>query len=152
VNRAEWNHVLDTEPATPNQRGAIMRECGRLGLADRAERLAILAALAGIDALGSTADLTMGQAGQLVNLLQHTTDRSALPDPATATGTGDDGQDHDATGGISIAEAIGRIVLAVALAVHGRRLANWIGPYGPEYTAIPRAGGFPAQGRANSSA
>ena len=81
MNRDEYLALLETESLTPNQRGAIMGEFGRLGfhhLRHRAERLAVCAALLGIDDLGSTADLTQGQAGQLLNILRHTTDRTAL--------------------------------------------------------------------------
>lgn len=115
MTRDEWFAMLDSEPVTPNQRGAIMRECDRLGIVDRSERLAVLAALAGLDALGSTADLTMGQAGQIVNALQRTRDRAELPDMARV----DDERQGDEPAGeqISIAEALRRIahMLYVAL-------------------------------------
>lgn len=81
MDRAEYLAVLDTEPATPNQRGAVMREFSRLGFHyrhDRAERLAICATMLGVDSLGSTAELTQGQAGQLVNALQRIGDRDEL--------------------------------------------------------------------------
>lgn len=84
MTREEWAAVLDSAPITVNQRGRILGECDRLGLADRGERLAVLAALLGLEALGSTADLTMGQAGKLVNILQRTADRSGLPAAADA--------------------------------------------------------------------
>lgn len=73
-------HVQATTPATPNQVGAIRRECERLGFteAERAGRLAICAALAGLEQLGSTADLTMGQAGQLLRALLDLGDRDEL--------------------------------------------------------------------------
>jgi hypothetical protein len=79
--RDEWNRVLDTTRATRSQRGAVMRECDRLGLADRAERLAVCAELLGINELRSTEDLTMGQAGQLVRVLAACSERSQLPAP-----------------------------------------------------------------------
>ena len=78
MNREEYLEMLATEPATPNQRGAIMGEFARLGVADRGERLAACAALLGLGELGSTADLLMGEAGRLVNLLQRLRDRAEL--------------------------------------------------------------------------
>lgn len=87
MNRDEYLEMLATEPATPYQRGAIMREFARLGVSDRVERLAVCAALLELDGLESTRDLVMGQAGQLVAALLHTRDRVDLPDvtaPPTA--------------------------------------------------------------------
>ena len=78
MNRDEYLEMLATEPATPNQRGAIMGEFARLGVTDRGERLAACAALLGLGELGSTADLVMGEAGRLVNLLQRLRDRAEL--------------------------------------------------------------------------
>jgi hypothetical protein len=107
VNREEYLARLATEPATANQRGAIMSEFERLGFhhrRDRAERLAVCAALLGTGELGSTAELTQGQAGQLVNLLQRITDRAELPRGAAAPAASDsqpDGQDHDEPGAAS---------------------------------------------------
>jgi hypothetical protein len=123
VTRDEYLALLETEPASPNQRGAIMRECDRFGLTDRAERLTACAVLLGLDDLGSTAELTMGQAGQLVNALEHTARRADLPDVARGAGQADDGQgDDDGSGGMSIAGALGCILLMVALTVHGKDL------------------------------
>lgn len=85
MTREEYLARLATEPATANQRGAIMGEFARLGLhyrRDRAERLAACAVLLGIAELGTIAELTQGQAGQLVNLLQRITDRAGLPQGA----------------------------------------------------------------------
>jgi hypothetical protein len=81
MTRDEWLVVLATEPATAAQRGAVMGEFQRLGLAgpgDRPERLAVCAALLGIDRLGSTRELVMGQAGQLVHALRHVPARADL--------------------------------------------------------------------------
>jgi hypothetical protein len=89
MNRDEWNGELELRPLTPNQRGAVMREFARLGIADRAERLAAIAALLGIDALGSTGELTQGQAGQLVNTLERITDPAELPQVAAVREIGD---------------------------------------------------------------
>ncbi len=52
MTRDEWNQVLATKQATPRQRGAVMREFGRLGVVDRAERLAISAELLGLGEIG----------------------------------------------------------------------------------------------------
>jgi hypothetical protein len=152
VNRAEYLAMLENEPATPNQRGAIMRECDRLGLADRAERLATCAALLDLDALGSTAELTMGQGGKLVNALQSTRDRADLPDMTTAAGPGDGGQGEDGPGdGISAAEAITRIIVMIATAVRDFRSASRPMSAGISRDS-PHEEALPAQGRTNSSA
>jgi hypothetical protein len=86
MTRDEYLKVLATERATPDQRGAVMREFSRLGFGenDRAERLAVCALLLGLSEVDSTRDLTMGQAGYLVRLLGACTSRAALP----MTGTG----------------------------------------------------------------
>jgi hypothetical protein len=81
VTRDEYLAVLAAEPATANQAGAVMGECERLGLTDRDERLAVCAAMLGLDELGSVRDLTMGQAGQLVRALRSARSRGDLPDP-----------------------------------------------------------------------
>lgn len=70
MNRAEWDAYAATVPLTANQLGAIQGHCERLGLLDRAERLAVLAELADLGHLGSTADLTLGQAGKLIGTLR----------------------------------------------------------------------------------
>src|ERR1017187_8637887 len=83
MTRDELNEMLATEPATRNQVGAIHREFERLGFRekDRAERLAVSAAMIELGSLGSTRDLTMGQAGCLVCLLLVTGERSELTAP-----------------------------------------------------------------------
>lgn len=161
MTRDEWFVVLDSEPVTPNQRGAIMRECDRLGIVGRAERLAALAALAGLDALGSTADLTMGQAGQIVNALQRTRDRAELPDAARV----DDerqGDDEPAGEQISIAEALRRIALMLYVALNEsngetksadtglsieRLRARWAFPALPVNSSPARKEGISSDGR-----
>lgn len=95
MTREEWNHVLDTHPATATQVGAIVGEFRRLGVADRGERLALSAALLGLGDLGSTTELVMGQAGQLVATLRHIRDRAELAEVAAAP---DDGQDDERDG------------------------------------------------------
>jgi hypothetical protein len=139
----EWHAVLATAPATPNQRGAIMREFERLGFgeADRAERLAICAALAGLENLGSTADLRMGEAGQVYRVLLAVGDRGEL---LAAAGTGGEDQaaevddddedqaaevddddedqaaevDDEQTAGPTLAEAIRQLILAFVIGHH----------------------------------
>jgi len=77
----EWHAVLETEPATPNQVGAIMAEFRRLGFAgryDRTERLAASAALLELGELDSMRDLVMGDAGRLLRMLQRFRDRAGL--------------------------------------------------------------------------
>lgn len=69
MNLDQRHAMLATEGATVNQCGAIIRECARLGITDRAERIALCATLTGLDTLDSTRDLTEGQAGRLVKLL-----------------------------------------------------------------------------------
>lgn len=55
---------------SPNQWGRVQRELDRLGVADRGERLRLVAQLAGLEgALASTRDLTAGEAGQAGRLL-----------------------------------------------------------------------------------
>ncbi len=109
VNRDEYLAVLESEPATRNQCGAIMREFERFGFhhrRNRAERLAACASLLGIDELSSTTDLTQGQAGQLVRALEHITDRAALWQ-AAGLRTDDDEQPagHDDQGADEAGEA-----------------------------------------------
>lgn len=136
MNRAEWCAYIESKPLTSYQRGRIMRECDRLGLAGRTERLAILAALVGLDALESTAELTQGQGGYLAGLLRRARDRSELPEVAMAAAAVDDADQleraddddglvlddegaADDSKHISIADAIERFLLMVAIAVYG---------------------------------
>lgn len=72
MTRDEWRAFADSSPATPNQVGAIHREFSRLGFrpADSSERLRITGQLARADGqLATTKDLTMGQAGRVVEAL-----------------------------------------------------------------------------------
>lgn len=127
--------MLATEPATPHQRGAVLREFERLGFdeAGRAERLAVCAALLGLDELGSTTELVMGQAGQLVNMLQRVRYRAELPAAAAAAvaddhaeavrADADDGQgDEHASEEQPPAT---RLTLAEVVA---RMIARWLAP------------------------
>lgn len=85
MTRDEYLEVLATEPLTPCQRGAVMGECRRLGLDDRGERLAVLAAVLGLGELGSTGDLTMGEAGLALSTLQRADSRADLPAASSAS-------------------------------------------------------------------
>lgn len=129
MTRDEYLHVLATEPLTATQRGAVLGEFRRLGLdspADRSRRLAVSAAILGLDELTSTADLSMGQAGQLVSALRSITDCSGLPDPrrnaarhvsaaTEAPGT------EPGRAGMSLAEALARLVMILAAASMSRK-------------------------------
>ncbi|MGA2828448.1 MAG: hypothetical protein ABSF03_20280 [Streptosporangiaceae bacterium] len=71
MTRDEFVRMLATEPTTPNQIGAVHGEFRRLGLdVDRPARLAAAAALLGLDSLRSSRDLSMGQAGYLIQTLR----------------------------------------------------------------------------------
>ena len=141
MTRDEWNQVLATEPATSNQLGAIMREFTRLGFgdADRAERLAVCAELLELDELGSSGDLTMGQAGMLVNVLQHTrtaaelADITAAPDDphdqAAEPDFGDADEDRTGSERVTWPEAIARIAAVIYTAYQGNASAGRGGPY-----------------------
>jgi hypothetical protein len=138
VKLGEWHQVLATAPATPNQRGAIMGEFERLGFeeADRAERLAICAALAGLENLGSTADLTMGQAGQLYRMLLDIGDRdellaaAGLADEDQAAEIDEDQADEQQPAGLTIAEAIKQLILAFVIGQYVREnRAPYVRPY-----------------------
>jgi len=92
MNRDEFVRMLDTEPATRNQIGAVRAEFRRLGLdGDRPGRLAAVAAIVGLDSLSSVKDLSMGQAGHLVKTLRSLADAGQLAAachaPAGAQGT-----------------------------------------------------------------
>ncbi len=68
-------------PLTPRQRGAIMAHFGRLGLAHpvwRESRLAVAAALVGVDRLGSVNDLASSDAARLIGTLGHFRDARDL--------------------------------------------------------------------------
>jgi hypothetical protein len=81
----QYRARLASEPLTVNQLGRIHREFERLGFgaANRAERLEISAALARYPGrLASTKDLTMGEAGRLIGVLQSCRN---LPDLYAAT-------------------------------------------------------------------
>jgi hypothetical protein len=95
----EWNAEIAVRPPTPNQLGRLHAEFERLGYhpADRDARLAVCAALLGLESLGSTCDLTMGDAGRLVRMLLDTGDRSELPAPGrpAPAGADDAGRDRE---------------------------------------------------------
>lgn len=125
MRRDELNEMLAATPATRNQVGAIIGEFNRLGFyghpRDRDERLAVCAALLGIEHLRSTRDLTMGEAGQLVRLLTDTRDRGDLPavdlTPSAAHGDdhqGDEDNAHGNHGGITLADVLKRLAVIIA--------------------------------------
>jgi hypothetical protein len=125
MTRDEWNQVLATKPATGPQVGAIIAEFERLGVADRSERLAISAELLGLEELGSTTDLVMGDAGRLVATLRRTRHRGELPDVTAADVDEDladehDSDDRDENERITFSEAIIQIVAMVYAACHGK--------------------------------
>src|ERR1039457_3788696 len=91
MNRAEYISLLATAPITPAQRAAILAEFTRLGVTDRAERLGICAGLLGLSDLGSTNDLVMGQAGQLVSMMRNVGTRAELAAVADGGLGGEDG-------------------------------------------------------------
>jgi hypothetical protein len=117
MTRDEWKAVLAAEPATPAQRGAIMREFGRLGFgeADRGERLAISAAIVGLDTLGSVRDLTMGEAGRLVRALLAASDRGELPAPESPAAAGSSDAETRPAARVGLAELIKAIAVALAV-------------------------------------
>lgn len=130
MNLDDWRAALDERPVTAHQRGAIMRECGRLGLRDRGERLAVLAALIGLEELNSTADLTQGQGGKVVGILQRIRDRSELPGRDAADEVDKDQADErgglgDApaagVGGMTLAEALCRVAVLILLYSDGQK-------------------------------
>lgn len=75
---------LDTDAATGRQVGAVAGAFERLGLRDRAERLRLSAELLDLDELGSTYDLTMGQAGKLLAIVRGAHDLASLREIAAA--------------------------------------------------------------------
>lgn len=120
----EWRQVQETESASPNQVGRIVAEFERLGFgeADRAGRLAVTAALAGLDRLGSTRDLTLGQAGKLCGMLPRIASRDELPAAAgaaadqapEAAGPDDNGGQGDGQpAGPTLAEAIRDLIVQI---------------------------------------
>jgi hypothetical protein len=117
MNQDEWHAMLATEPASSTQVGAVRGEFARLGFrqADRAERLAVSAALVGRDRLESTADLVMGEAGQLIKALRQFRDRDEL---ATAAASSAERQSAglDRPEAVSLASAIARAAMLAAAA------------------------------------
>lgn len=111
MNVDDWHAHLAAAPVTVNQRGRIAAECQRLGLTDRAERLELLAALAGLDELDTTADLTQGQAGQLCGILLRTRDRGELPDLTDVDE--DQGEDLDPSPRYTLADLLADLTAAI---------------------------------------
>jgi predicted MarR family transcription regulator len=76
---------LDTEAATRRQVGAVAGAFQRLGVRDRAQRLRLSAELLDLDDdLGSTYDLTKGQAGKLLAIVRGAPDLASLRETAAA--------------------------------------------------------------------
>jgi len=67
---AQYRERLTAEPLTLTQLGAVHGEWRRLGLRDRDERLRLSAAIAQAEPIGSTKELTLGEAGRLVGQLR----------------------------------------------------------------------------------
>lgn len=85
----DWHAELEIRPLTGSQLGRLHYEARRLGLDNRAERLAVAASLLGVDGLGSFTELRQGQAGWLVHFLDGIASRAELdamlpaePEPA----------------------------------------------------------------------
>src|ERR1035441_8771002 len=81
MNLTEWHEVLATEPATREQIGAIHGEFRRLGYRDpwhRADRLPVTARLAECEPIGSSKDLSQGEAGRALRMLQQCENSGSL--------------------------------------------------------------------------
>lgn len=112
--------MLATEPATTAQVAAVVAEFGRLGVRDRAGRLAISADLLGLDHLESTRHLVMGDAGRLIAILRNVEDRSGLPAVIVPARAAADGRDRNrgASRPVALADVLGQLgmVLTVVFA------------------------------------
>ena len=110
MNLDQRRAVLETEPATSDQVGVVVRQFERLGFTgyDRAERLALSAALLGLDALDSTKDLTKGQAGKLYRMLLGIGDRDEL---RAAARIADEGQADEQARRPTLADLVLRIAV-----------------------------------------
>ena len=141
MTRDEYLAVLASEPATPNQVGAIRAECDRLGLGgDRDRRLAVCAAVLGLDRLGSTRDLRMGLAGRLVGVLRQAESLDELeaaparvPDPPRCGGFRDAASAAAPQAGL-FADAVRLLAEITAAGGPGFGVA---GPAAPEYLNWP---------------
>lgn len=119
----EWCAYAESTPATPDQVGTVAGHMERLGYTDRAERLAVTARLLGLAELGSTRDLTLGQAGRLCRLLPGVRDRAELDTAVANEDQADEDQADTADragepAGMTLAEAIRQAILAW-LAIRG---------------------------------
>jgi len=93
---------------------------------DRAERLAISAALLDLDGLDSTKDLTMGQAGQLYRTLVDIRDRGELHAAAHLADedqADEDQADEDQADRLTLAQMIMRAVVLMNLPARIREKA-----------------------------
>jgi hypothetical protein len=105
---------LDTEPLTLAQLGAVHGEFRRLGFgpADRAERLEVTAGLARAGGpVGSTRELTMGEAGRVIRALIECPDYDAL---AVLLGEPEPPRGHGPP--VTLAEAIRHLVITLFIA------------------------------------
>lgn len=110
----EWYAYISAAPATSYQRGRIMAECSRLGIGDRAERLAICAQIAGLGELDSTRDLVWGDAGRIVRVLLDAGDRAELLDAAEVDDDqADPAGDRERPSGPTLGEAIRQLILCL---------------------------------------
>lgn len=141
MTRDEWCAYAESTPATPAQVGAIVGEFERLGVVDRAERLAISAELLGLENLGSTKHLVMGDAGRLYRMLLDVRDRGELPGVTAAAVDGDQADDDRAGNErITWAEAITRIIIMAYMAFHRKGTAGELADIGLNIEQL-RAGG-----------
>lgn len=103
---------LASTPVTRAQVGAILGEYEkRMRINRRDQRLAISAALLGLDDLNSTWDLTMGQAGKLLHMLRATKDRAELDERVAAAIREHEQQRHDP--GSTLAGILGNMLSAI---------------------------------------
>ena len=112
-----WHRRILIEPATRAQVGALAGELERHhGLRDRAERLAVCATFLGLDYLESSGDLTMGQAGVLLNIARRARDRAEL-DEFIAQAVADR-EKARVSDGVTRVEIFGRAASAIVAALN----------------------------------
>jgi hypothetical protein len=115
MSKEPWHRRILIEPATRAQVGALAGELERRhGLHDRTERLAVCATLLGLDHLGSTRDLTMGQAGVLLNIARRARDRAELDGFIVQAVA--DRKKVQASDGVTLVEILGQVASAIAAA------------------------------------
>jgi hypothetical protein len=113
--------MLESTPASRAQVGAILGEFQRhLGIRRRNERLSISAALLDLDDLGSTWDLTMGQAGKLLHLLRATEDRAELYQRVEAANR--ERLERRLANHVTVADVLGKVLRFIAGVVNDAAL------------------------------